>query len=301
MIKGDDSHILVYHVQEKDEGQKIIDLLYSRVKLSSRLIKKCKREGRVSLNGISGVSLNGKCRSGDLIKVFMEVHENHFEAEDIPVEIVFEDADLLVVNKQPFLVVHPTKGHPTGTLANGIANYLQSKGNNDKIRFINRLDRDTSGILLVAKNGFAQQAVSNQMRAGTVGKHYLALVTGHMETVKGTVNEPIGRPDPDEMHRAVMADGQQSITHYERLESYDGFDAVDVTLETGRTHQIRVHMKHLGHPIIGDELYGGALLMARQALHCRSMTIDHPRTHERLVLEAPIPEDMLRMMAPASK
>lgn len=296
MITGNESHELMYDVKSDDSGKKIIDLLFSKLRLSNRLIKKCKREGRVALNGMWGVSLNGLCREGDHIHVRMESHENHFEPEDIPVEVVYEDQDLLIINKQPFMVVHPTKGHPVGTLANGIAYYLQSKGNNDKIRFINRLDRDTSGILLVAKNGFAQQAVSNQMRQGTVGKHYLAFVSGHLNKMNGTIDEPIGRPDPDEMHRAVMSDGQPSVTHYEVIARYDQFDAVDVRLETGRTHQIRVHMKHLGHPIIGDELYGGLILMNRQALHCKCMTLLHPRTQEVLTLEAPVPEDMLMLM-----
>lgn len=292
-ISGQATDELIYHVAPEDEDRKMIDIMTTRMGLSSRLIRRSKMSGQIHLNGQSGAVVSTRCKAGDVIKLIMDVAENHFEPEDMPIEVLYEDGDLLVINKQPFVVVHPTKGHPTGTIANGVAYYLQSKDVTTKIRFINRLDRDTSGILLIGKNQFAQQSISNQMRENTVGKSYFAVVAGHMAEPSGTINLPIGRPTPEDVQRAVMADGQESVTHYRVIEQLQGYDLLEVELETGRTHQIRVHLSHLGHPLVGDHLYGGNMeIFNRQALHCHGMSFNLPRTKEPIELKAEIPEDL---------
>jgi 23S rRNA pseudouridine1911/1915/1917 synthase len=198
--------------------------------------------------------------------------------------------------------VHPTKGHPDGTIGNGIANHFQKEGFDGKIRFINRLDRDTSGLLLVAKNGYAQQIISNQMQADEVEKRYMALVFGVLEKDRDTICLPIGRPNPEDLRRAVMADGQDSITHYEVVERFEEATLVRIRLETGRTHQIRVHFAHLGHPLIGDELYGcPSDKIQRQALHSYFLKFQLPRTNEWVNLEADLPFDFKALIETMTK
>jgi 23S rRNA pseudouridine1911/1915/1917 synthase len=195
-------------------------------------------------------------------------------------------------------VVHPTKGHPDNTIANGLVNYINKTRQSFKIRFINRLDRDTSGLLMIAKNPFAQQELSNQMIKNVVEKKYLAVVYGIIEKDYGIIDEPIGRTEKDSIHRKVIESGQRSITHYEVVERYKNASLVRLTLETGRTHQIRVHMKHIGHPLIGDELYGYVdnELIDRQALHSETLKFYQPRTGEEKFVKAEIPEDIKNLI-----
>lgn len=298
---NDTTKPLLYSASADDDGRKLIDILATQLRLSSRSIRRAKQSNLVALNDIFG-SVNRTVRAGDRIEVFFLREENIFEPENIRFEVCYEDEDLLVVNKPPFLVVHPTKGHPTGTLGNAIAYHQQQRGEQYKIRFINRLDRDTSGILLVAKNANAQQRVSEQMKAGTVDKTYLALVQGATDP-SGTIDAPIDRLSPDDILRGVTPDGLPSVTRYRTLETHSlpsstrsGLDAVslvELDLLTGRTHQIRVHMAHIGHPVVGDSLYGSiSPWIRRQALHCCAMTFRHPRTDERMRFEAPLPKDI---------
>ena len=231
--------------------------------------------------------------------------------------MVYEDDDLLVVNKQPFLVVHPTKNYQSGTLANALAFLLQERDESWKIRFINRLDRDTSGLVLVAKNGHAQDAVSAQMEQGTTEKKYLALVHGLFEETEGRIDAPIDKDPDHKARRMVREDGCPSVTLYKVLDSWnvpdlgpdfapwqgarriDGYSLVELTLLTGRTHQIRVHLTHLGHPIAGDELYGqlfgyeaGTDVLNRQALHAYSLRLKQPLTGGPIHLQTPMPDDI---------
>ncbi len=282
---------LVYRVSPEEVGMTMLEVLSQSMDVSSRMIRKAKDGKSIQLNGYP-VSVNAKVRNNDVISVLLEQEPNIFPPEDIPIDVVFENQDLLVVNKQPYFVVHPTKGHPDGTIGNGIAKHFEEQGFDGKIRFINRLDRDTSGLLLVAKNGYAQQIISNQMQANLVEKRYMALVSGVVEKDSGTINLPIGRPDPEDLRRSVMADGQDSVTHYEVVERFKDATLVKIKLETGRTHQIRVHFTHLGHPLIGDELYGcPSDKIQRQALHSYYLRFQLPRTREWVNLEAELPFD----------
>ena len=287
-----ESDNLKYMVEKSDEGMKLIDILATKMYVSSRLIRKSKSKKNILLNG-RNISVNALVRKNDIIEVIFEKEKNIFEPENIDIDVLYEDVDVLIINKQPFIVVHPTKGHPTGTIGNGISKYFIGNGDNRKIRFINRLDRDTSGIMMVAKNGFSQKSISKQMTENLVEKNYIAIVEGVMESDSGTINLPIEREFEGDIVRKVLPDGLPSITHYKVLERFDNHTFVKIVLETGRTHQIRVHFSHLGHPLAGDVLYGGSgELIKRQALHCDELTFFTPRDNKKINITTDIPGDI---------
>ncbi len=288
---------LDYEVEEQDAGLKIIDVLATSMHISSRLIRKCKNNNNIWLNNKSG-SVNRIVQFGDIISMMLDHDENTFEPNDLEVTVLYEDGDVLVVDKPPFLVVHPTKGHPEGTLANALSHHQYQIGQNYKIRFINRLDRDTSGIVLIAKNAFAQQIVSEQMQAKSVDKFYLAVVEGEIKDDKGTIDLPIDREAEMDIKRIVIDTGLASITHYEVLERFKDYTYVKISLETGRTHQIRVHFSHIGHPILGDHLYGQVSdMIDRQALHCHVMSFKPPRENEKVSVVCNLPKDIENVLA----
>ncbi len=293
---------LIYEVKEEEAGIKLREVLYDRMRLSGRLTRKLKRNKSIFVNN-HRISLGSNLRRGDVVRVVMAEEVNKFEPQDIPISLVYEDMDIIIINKQPNIVVHPTKGHADNTIANGLANYIQRTGQSFKIRFINRLDRDTSGLLMIAKNPFAQQELSNQMQRNLVEKKYVAVVEGKLEKDRGTIDEPIGLTEADPIHRMVIEEGQRSITHYELVEGYGDASLVRLTLETGRTHQIRVHMKHIGHSLIGDELYGKVNkdLINRQALHAETLKFLQPRTGEEIFIRAELPEDIKNLITKLSK
>lgn len=292
MFINKESLRLDYVVEAHDDGMKVIDVLATSMNISSRLIRKCKNHKNIWLNGHTG-SVNRIVREGDVISMLLDHDENTFDPNPIPVTALYEDGDILAVEKQPFLVVHPTKGHPEGTLANALSHFQYQRGQNYKIRFINRLDRDTSGIVLIAKNAYAQQIISEQMQANLVDKVYVAIVEGVMTDDQGTIDLPIEREEALDIKRIVMEDGLPSVTHYTVLERFDNATLVNIQLETGRTHQIRVHFSHIGHPVLGDVLYGASsTLINRQALHCHQMAFKPPREPEKICVTSEIPEDM---------
>ncbi len=292
-----------YIVTEEDQDLDVKGILRQHFQFSARMRNRIKREKLVYLNdqqtpGWIPVS------PGDTITIRLPEETSDFVPESIPISIVYEDDSLLIINKQPGLVVHPTKGHPQHTLANGIMKYMLDSGQNFKIRFMNRLDMDTSGIVAVAKNSHCQASFMKQGQAGQVEKRYLAIVKGLVESDQGTIDLPIGKPDPDRVERWVMEDGAPSITHYRVLERYEaGYSLVELTLETGRTHQIRVHMAYIGYPIVSDHLYGetNPFLIERQALHAAKLALAHPVTGKPLTFEASLPADMERLLSMLSK
>lgn len=287
-----------YIIQETDKELPIKELLKRNFGFSSRLMTRLKANDLVRLNG-ELVKMYQKGNPGDSITVFLPKEKSGFEPENIPISVVYEDDDLLIINKQPGFVVHPTKGHPCHTMANGIMNYMQQQQKHYKIRFINRLDMDTSGLLAIAKNSHCQDDMSRQMNENGVTKKYVAVVKGILPEEEGTVDLPIDKEHEDHVKRAVSKDGYPSVTHYKVLERFDkGYTLAELVLETGRTHQIRVHMSHIGHPIVGDVLYGEASvwLIDRQALHARYLSFRHPVTGRFMELEAPLPEDMLALL-----
>ncbi len=292
-----------HRVTTEEDGAEVRVLMRKHFDLSSRLRGRIKREKRVLLNDAPCEGYT-RVKAGDVITIAMPREISHFLPEDIPIEAVYEDEDLLLLNKQPGVTVHPTKGHTHGTIANGLIQYMQEhegeNGNPFKIRFVNRLDMDTSGLLIVAKNAYVQNDLVQQMKQNHLAKEYVALVEGLIQETSGTIDLPIGHPDPDSPCRGVTEDGAPSVTHYRVLERFDpyhtkaGFTLVRLLLETGRTHQIRVHMSHIGHPVVSDQLYGSPCpsLIERQALHAAALTFLHPITKKELHVEAPLPDDI---------
>lgn len=282
-----------YTVTKEDADIPIKKLIRREFGFSSRLMTKVKQNKSAFLNG---ESMPGwvTADEGDILEVTLPDEKSDFEPENIPIFPVYEDDDLLVINKQPGVIVHPTKGHPVHTIANGVMNYMIETDQSFKIRFVNRLDMDTSGLLIIGKNSHTQASLMNQMKSNEVEKRYVAIVKGIISEDSGTVSLPIGRPDPERVERAVMEDGDMSITHYTVLERFEKYTLVELVLETGRTHQIRVHMSHIGHPVAGDYLYEGQApaLIERQALHARYLSFSHPVSGERIDLEAPLYDDM---------
>ena len=280
-------------VTSEDDGKEVRQITREYFDFSARLRNRIKREKLTMRNGVYAEGWH-KVNEGDVISITLPDEHSNFPPEDIPVDIVYEDEDLMVINKQPGIVVHPTKGHPSGTIANALSNYMEQTGDIFKIRFVNRLDRDTSGLLLVAKNAYCQNHITDQMRKDLIHKKYIAIVKGEMESESGTIDLPIGRPDPEDIRRGVIADGAPSVTHYKVVQHLKDHTLVELLLETGRTHQIRVHMSHIGHPVAGDTLYGeeDAELIGRQALHAAGLSLIHPITKEPVAFEAPLPDDM---------
>lgn len=289
----------IHKVTAEDEGLELKDIMRNHFDFSARLRNKIKREKLVLLND---ERTPGWIRpaAGDIIRITLPDEKSNFEPQNIPLYPVFEDDDMLIINKQPGIIVHPTKGHPSGTIANALMHYMEQTNQSFKIRFVNRLDMDTSGLLVIAKNAYCQNDYTRQMKENIVEKRYIAIVKGTLESDSGIIDLPIGRPDPENVRRGVMENGAPSVTHYKVLERFPKRDytLVELLLETGRTHQIRVHMSHIGHPVLGDWLYGGdnVTLIERQALHAARLKFTHPITKKELQLEAPIPDDMMKVI-----
>lgn len=290
---------LIFKVTAEDEGLKLREYLKSKQKLSSRLIKGAAIEGRITVNE-KITKLNYVVKHNDEIgfNVVKEESQN-IDPEKMDIKVVYEDSDIIVVNKRPGIVVHPTKSYPNGTLANGLLYHFKEKGENCIVRLVSRLDMDTSGLIIIAKNQFSHMALARDMSNENFEKSYLAIVHGNMKEKQGTINLPIYRTGGDTIKRVVDERGQESVTHFKVVESFNKGDLVELTLETGRTHQIRVHLTHLGHPLYGDSLYGtedDSDYIERQALHAYKLKFPHPRTGDILSLETDIPEDMKELL-----
>lgn len=249
----------------------------------------------VTVNG-KAVKGNYKVKEDDEITVTIpEPEELDIQPEDLNLEIYYEDADVLVVNKPRGMVVHPAPGHTSGTLVNGLMHHCTDlSGINGVMRpgIVHRIDKDTSGLLMVAKNDMAHESLVNQLVAKTVTRRYKAIVHGVIPHDKGTIDAPIARDKKERQSMTVDENGKNAVTHFQVLERFKDFTLVECRLETGRTHQIRVHMKYIGYPLAGDPKYGPkkTLDMNGQALHAGILGFDHPRTGEYIQFEAPIPE-----------
>ncbi|WP_117169777.1 RluA family pseudouridine synthase [Paraliobacillus sediminis] len=255
------------------------------------------KEGHVLVNE-STVKSNYKCEEGDTIAWQAPEPETiDLISEDIPLDIIYEDKDLIIVNKPRGMVVHPSAGHRSGTLVNALLHHCDDlSGINDVIRpgIVHRIDRDTSGLLMVAKNDQAHRALAEQLEAKTVKRSYEAIVHGAVPHEYGTIDAPLGRDPKDRQKIAVVSGGKAAITHFEVIERIgDKFTHVKCVLETGRTHQIRVHMKYIGFPLVGDPKYGPRKIIAMggQALHAKELGFEHPRTKEWMHFEAKAPKD----------
>lgn len=291
--------VITYKVGKEGQDVKIRDYMKENLNLSGRFIRGSAMDRRLRVNG-KEVKLNYKLQEDDVIEVTVNAEESqNIEGEDLNIKVIYEDDDLLIVDKPPFMVVHPTKSHPMGTLANGVIHHFRSNNDNSIVRLVSRLDRDTSGLIMIAKNQFSHMNLAKSMEKNLIKKSYLAIIHGNLENQEGTIDLPIGRPTDETIKRAVLEDGQRSITHYKIKESYKEGTLVELILETGRTHQIRVHLSYVGCPIYGEQLYSDfndEELISRQALHAYALTLPHPRSGEILNFESTLPEDMTKLI-----
>ena len=271
---------------------------------ATRLIE----SGEVAVNG-KAVSKSYKLAGGETVAVTLPAPEP-VEAvpQDIPLDVVYEDADVIVVNKPSGMVVHPAPGHPDGTLVNALlyhcAGTLSGVGGALRPGIVHRIDRDTSGLIIAAKNDAAHQYLSAQLADHTLARTYECIVVGALREDRGTVDAPIARHPTDRKRMAVVAGGREAVTHWEVIARYPGYTHVRCRLETGRTHQIRVHMAYIGHPILGDTVYGAKKEvpgLTGQCLHAVGLRFLHPRTHEVVELSCPLPEEFTRMLQKIGK
>jgi len=291
--------VITYKVGTEGHEVNIRDYMKNSLNLSGRFIRNSAMDKRLKVNN-KEIKLSYKLSKGDIIEVTVNKEETqNIQGEDLNIQVIYEDDDLLIVNKPPFMVVHPTKNHPMGTLANGVIHHFRSNNDNSIVRLVSRLDRDTSGLIMIAKNQFAHMKLAKSMEDNIIEKSYLAVVHGNLPNGSGTIDLPIGKPVNETIKMGVVEGGQKSITHYKVLETYKDSSFVELLLETGRTHQIRVHLSHLKCPIYGDVLYSefnDEELINRQGLHAYALSLPHPRTGEILKFTTEIPEDMKKLI-----
>lgn len=285
------SEKLEFIVTNEYDGKKAIAFLRKHCNLSARMITQLKRKK-------DGILMNGKIlrtvdftQAGSIVEINLPDEESGIAPVAGNLDIVFEDEHIIIVNKPHSMPVHPVKQHQTNTLGNIITYYMISRGENYVFRAVNRLDKDTSGLVLIAKNKFCANALKNK-----VSKHYFALCHGKLEH-GGTISKPIGLKNDSKIVRCVLNSGTPAITHYEVLAANEEISFIKLWLETGKTHQIRCHMSSFGHPLLGDDLYGGSLeIIKRQTLHCGEMNFVHPVYGNKISVKCKLPDDMQKIL-----
>ncbi|WP_339062361.1 RluA family pseudouridine synthase [Tepidibacillus marianensis] len=285
---------------EKDQSRERIDkfLVEQFEEWSRSQIQIWIKEGNVTVNGTATKSNYKLSVEDEVVLQIPQQRELEIEAENLPIDIVYQDQDVVVVNKARGLVVHPAPGHYTGTLVNALLYHVKDlSGINGVLRpgIVHRIDKDTSGLIMAAKNDLAHESLARQLKNHTVHRVYVALVHGNIPHDLGTVDAPIGRDPKDRKKMAVIhKNSKNAITHFVVKERFEGFTLVECKLETGRTHQIRVHLQYIGHPLVGDPLYGlkKTLPIDGQALHAKTLGFEHPRTKEFMEFDSILPEDM---------
>jgi 23S rRNA pseudouridine1911/1915/1917 synthase len=289
---------LKWDVFSGDEGKTIKEFLKAH-QISKAALTDIKFSGGKILVNEDEMNVRYLLKMGDQLSVIfpIEVPSEGLLSESIPLEIVYEDEYVLIVNKPPFMNTIPSREHPSGSLANALLGYYEQIGLSAATHIVTRLDRNTSGLVLVAKHRHVHHLLSDQQKSGLVKRTYLAIVHGRLREDVGTIKAPIGRKPNSIIEREVSEYGQYACTHFRVLERFDRFTFVELQLETGRTHQIRVHMSYLGYPLLGDDLYGGSLeFINRQALHCRAVTFIHPFSGREMRFEVPLAEDMGKLI-----
>ena len=305
--------MMTYKITDRDAGERLDSFLAKDPSLSRSAAARLCDEGAVTVNG-TAVKRRYLLCEGDTVEVALpEPIPDVAEPEDIPLSVVYEDEDIIVIDKPKGMVVHPAAGNPTGTLVNALLFHCkgQLSGIGGVLRpgIVHRIDKDTGGLLVAAKNDAAHRALAAALEVHDIKREYRALVNGGFRDDAGTVDLPIGRHPTDRKRMAVLREGdgksREAITHYRVLERFGGVSYLALELETGRTHQIRVHMSHLGHPLLGDTVYGGgrtpferhhAPLLSGQCLHAVRLTLRHPRTGEDMCFESPLPQDFERLL-----
>ena len=284
-----------YKVEEIGRLDKVVSNLEQN--MSRETIQRMIKTGKILVNN-KQEKASFKTTVGDLITLEEEIPEEiELKPQEIPLDIIYEDDDMLVINKEKGIVVHPGNGNPDGTLANAVMakckGSLSGIGGRIRPGIVHRIDKDTSGLIIVAKNDTAHINLSKQIQDRKVKKTYIALVRGVIKENEATINMPIGRSSKDRKKMAVTKDGKEAITHFKVLKRYNGFTLLEVKIETGRTHQIRVHLSEIGYPIVGDEVYSNGknpFGVKGQMLHAEKLELKHPRTGKDLTFEAPVPK-----------
>lgn len=294
-----DKNVITYVVDADDNLVYLRDVFRKKLPLSHALLAKLKVQEKISVNG-QIARTNYRLQPGDVVTVDLNLEESsHITPQNIPVEIIYEDADILVVNKPPGLAVHPVKNRLEGTLANALTYYWLQQGESRLFRPINRLDKGTSGLILIGKSQYAHQAMFRQQKQRLIKRSYQALVEGEFKEDRGTIDLPIGHADPgsNACRRVDPVAGKPAITHYQVIKRYQNYTLLSLHLETGRTHQIRVHLSYLGYPICGDSLYGSkSSLLSHQALHAGHISFLQPRSLEPLEFQVKPPADMQHLL-----
>lgn len=289
---------LYYTVTESDDSIK--QVLKNKFNMSERFILKLKNHQCIFVNDFP-VPINFKINSGDNLVIkenFVEDSSNIVSNSEINLDILFEDDYFLIVDKPAGIAVHPSILHYSDSLCNGVKYYFEKIGLKKKIRPINRLDKDTSGIVIFAKNEYIQECLVRQMSSNTFKKKYIAILLGILEKDFGTITAPIARKDDSIIERCIDENGEKAISHFKVIKRFDNLTQVEYTLETGRTHQLRVHSSFIGHPILGDSLYGKkSNLISRQALHAYEISFVHPITKREVIIFSRLPLDMQKILS----
>jgi 23S rRNA pseudouridine1911/1915/1917 synthase len=297
-------------VDDMDEGQRLDVYIANQLDhLSRSFIQKLIEQGNIQINGSKDIVKKYKVLENDEIEVEIPDPELlKVEAEDIPVDIVYEDEDVVIVNKPQGMVVHPAPGNYKGTLVNALLYHCKNLSSiNGVIRpgIVHRIDKDTSGLLMVAKNDKAHRSLAEQLKEHSINRIYVAMVHGNIKEERGTINAPIGRHPVDRMKMAVVdRNGKNAVTHFRVLERYGEYSFIEAKLETGRTHQIRVHMSYIHHPLVGDPIYGQKkekFYTEGQMLHAQTIGFIHPSTGEYMEFHADIPEHFRKIMITIEK
>ena len=304
---------MILTVTEEFTGERIDSFIAMETELSRSAAQKLIESGDILLSG-TPVSKKYAVKEGDIISITLpEVKESTVEAENIPLDIIYEDEDVAVINKPSGMVVHPAPGNYSGTLVNALLYHMKDSlsGIGGVLRpgIVHRIDKDTSGLLVIAKNDFSHKALSLDLEKHEVTREYHMLVKGGFKNDSGKIDLPIGRHPVDRKRMAVLlspdAHAKEAVTHYEVLERFGDITYVKAYLETGRTHQIRVHFSHMGHPLIGDEVYSGskirfeklhAPLLDGQILHAKKLSFTHPRTNEKMEFQSPLPKNFSALL-----
>lgn len=280
----------------KEDNKTIKQILKENLFISDKLLIFLKKNHLIFCNSQGVINLNALSKQNDVIKVNLNFEEDNSNIVPVKIDlnIIYEDEALLILNKPAGIPVHPSMLHYTNSLSNGVRYYFDSINLKKKIRPVNRLDRNTSGIVIFAKNQYIQECLIHQMQTKEFKKFYLAIVEGHLEELEGTIDAPIARKENSIIERCVNENGEKAVTHYKVLKQNfeKNYDLIECLLETGRTHQIRVHFSYIGHPLIGDTLYGNdSKYIARQALHAYKVEFIHPINHELMQFTADVPKD----------